>query len=369
MRILITADTLGGVWDYTCTLARGFHAEGHRVMVAAVGDDPRRALSLPEGIEVEMRSFRLEWMDGCETDVAAARGWLSALAGRWGADVVHLDQYAHASAGFAAPTVVVAHSDVRSWFSETLGMEAPPEWGAYTTRVREGLRAATTVVAPTIYQARLLAHHYGRRADRVIYNGVAVPADRPGGSAAGEPLVLLAGRAWDLAKGAHVLDAAIGLLGREAPPAHLLGSTTSPRGERFEPRHLATIGELTRPLVDAWFGRAAIYAGASLYEPFGLAPLEAALHGCALVLSDIGSFRELWDGCALFFPPGDAAALAESIQLLVLDTERRAALAAAARDLAQRSYTDVRMVDDYLGLYRDLRSRPALHPAAAARSA
>ena len=38
----------------------------------------------------------------------------------------------------------------------------------------------------------------------------------------------------------------------------------------------------------------------ALYEPFGLAVLEAAQAGCALVLSDIPTFRELWDGAALF---------------------------------------------------------------------
>src|SRR5262245_35733789 len=47
--------------------------------------------------------------------------------------------------------------------------------------------------------------------------------------------------------------------------------------------------------------RTAIYAATSQYEPFGLAPVEAALSKCALVASDIPSFRELWDGAAGFF--------------------------------------------------------------------
>jgi glycosyltransferase involved in cell wall biosynthesis len=67
--------------------------------------------------------------------------------------------------------------------------------------------------------------------------------------------------------------------------------------------------------------------GPSLYEPFGLAPLEAALRGCALVLSDIGSFRELWDGCAAFFPRGDAEVLAAVLAELEADPKRGARLA------------------------------------------
>src|SRR5205807_9775806 len=49
------------------------------------------------------------------------------------------------------------------------------------------------------------------------------------------------------------------------------------------------------------FARAPIYAATSRYEPFGLAPLEAALSRCAIVASDIPPFRELWEGAAVFF--------------------------------------------------------------------
>ena len=49
--------------------------------------------------------------------------------------------------------------------------------------------------------------------------------------------------------------------------------------------------------------RTAVFVSPALYEPFGLAVLEAAQAGCALVLSDIPTFRELWDGVALFVAP------------------------------------------------------------------
>ena len=50
------------------------------------------------------------------------------------------------------------------------------------------------------------------------------------------------------------------------------------------------------------------------YEPFGLAVLEAAQAGCALVLSDIPTFRELWDGAAMFVPPGRRRRLAAPLE-------------------------------------------------------
>ncbi|MBV9774706.1 MAG: glycosyltransferase family 4 protein [Gemmatimonadetes bacterium] len=365
MRIFLSTDTVGGVWDHTVTLARELHDAGHQVLVATLGE-PRdeRLAHLPAGVEVTWRAYRLEWMPDAGDDVAAAGEWLRNTADLWQADVVHLNQMAYAVQEFAAPVLVAVHSDVLSWFSETLGEESPRGMERYTAWVREGIAAAGMVVTPTAYQSELILRHFGRGADRVIHNGVAAPAGEVPERAGA--IVVSAVRAWDPAKGARVVDEASGILGglmgAAAPPVHLLGETVSPQGDRFEARHLTAHGRVERAEVDGWLGRASIYVGASLYEPFGLAPLEAALHGCALVLSDIGSFRELWKGCAAFFRPGDAEALANAIVQLRHDPAYCAKLAASARTRALRRYTAQRMAAEYVAAYQELiaaaRSRP-----------
>lgn len=353
MKVFLTADTVGGVWDYAMTLAGDLYGRGHEVLLAVLGE-PRdeRLAALPEGVEVTWRSYRLEWMPDAAADVAEAREWLARTAALWGADVVHLNQMAYATADFAAPTLVVVHSDVLSWFRETLGAQATAEWAEYARWVREGLEAADRVAAPTRFQAEQTRRHYGRVVDAVIPNGVRPPTSPP--LPRGEPLILSVGRAWDAAKGVRVLDEALRRLGAEAPNAHLLGETIAPHGESFTPRYLVSHGRVERAEVDAWMERAGIYVAASLYEPFGLAPLEAALRGCALVLSDIPSFRELWRGCAHFFAAGDVDALAEALHVLQREPERRAALAVAARTRALRRYTAAAMADSYLALYREM---------------
>jgi glycosyltransferase involved in cell wall biosynthesis len=60
---------------------------------------------------------------------------------------------------------------------------------------------------------------------------------------------------------------------------------------------------------------AALYSGASavvnpsLAEGFGLPAVEAAACGAPLLLSDLPAHRETMNGAALYFPPGDVAAL------------------------------------------------------------
>lgn len=82
--------------------------------------------------------------------------------------------------------------------------------------------------------------------------------------------------------------------------------------------------------------RSAIVASPSRYEPFGLAPLEAAQAGAALVLADIPTYRELWDDAALFAPADDARAFAAALNRLAGDDALRHEFAAKAKERSAR---------------------------------
>jgi glycosyltransferase involved in cell wall biosynthesis len=98
------------------------------------------------------------------------------------------------------------------------------------------------------------------------------------------------------------------------------------------------------------FARAAVYALPARYEPFGQSVLEAALAGCALVLGDIPSLRELWDGVALFVSPDDPAALRAALESLIRDPSLRDTLAMDARRRALACSPE-RMARGYLRVY------------------
>ncbi len=89
------------------------------------------------------------------------------------------------------------------------------------------------------------------------------------------------------------------------------------------------------------------------YEPFGLAVLEAALSGCALVLGDLESLRERWDGAAVFVPPWDDDALLDAIAALAGDEPRRRGLGVAARERGL-AFTPRRMAQGYRAIYTAL---------------
>jgi glycogen synthase len=372
MRILVTTDVIGGVWRSTITLVRELTARGHTCAVAVVGQPSDEQTSeLPAGVEIMSRDLRLEWMRHATEDIEAGIEWVSQAAARWRADLVHLNHFAYALGDYSMPVVVVAHTDIRSWYVDVRGVEAPAGWDAYTVIVRAGLRAADAVVAPTAYQSGRLAQHYGRTAARVIHNGIRMPPDVSQQQPASErPLVLVAGRAWDEAKGIALLDEAIEQLGPNAPSVHLVGPLESPFGGRAIVRNLVPHGEVPGPDMAAFYDNAGVYVGPSHYEPFGLTPLEAAAHGSALLLSGIGSFRELWYGAATFFEPGSARDLGVRLVNLLEDPAVVDAQAAKARERALTRYTAERMTDQYEALYLGLTGvRPRPRAAAGSGSA
>src|SRR5262249_58528859 len=83
------------------------------------------------------------------------------------------------------------------------------------------------------------------------------------------------------------------------------------------------LGVLSEAEMAPLYAGASIYAAPARYEPFGLTILEAALSGCALVLGDIPSLRELWEDAAVFVPRDDDAALETCLRDLIRHPEMR----------------------------------------------
>jgi glycosyltransferase involved in cell wall biosynthesis len=108
-----------------------------------------------------------------------------------------------------------------------------------------------------------------------------------------------------------------------------------------------------------------VFVSVARYEPFGLAVLEAAQAGLPLILSDIPTFRELWDGAAVFVAPDDDAGIADAIERVLADPAESARLAAAARRRAER-YTVETMTAGVLGVYERILRGTADRPRAEA---
>jgi glycosyltransferase involved in cell wall biosynthesis len=296
---------------------------------------------------------RLEWEDDPWDSLARTGERLLDLADEVRPDIVHLNSFSLAALPWERPTLVVAHSDVVSWHIAVRGAEPGPEWDRYRREVTRGLEAAGTVVAPTRAMARESERIYGVPAT-VVRNGI---AERSAAGTTRSPLVLAAGRLWDEAKGLDALDRAAATTPWRVEVA---GDATG-----VEARHVHLLGPLARDELRDRMAQALVFAHPARYEPFGLAPLEAAQAGCALVLGDIPTLRELWDGAARFVRPGDPDALAAALDDLRRDASLRESLAAAAVTRALQ-YDAATMASGYRDLYARLVPRSRAVEAARA---
>ena len=348
--MLMTTDAVGGVWTYALELARALEPHGVEIALASMGPRPtpaqRQEVAGRPNVTLHESAFALEWMDDPWREVERAGDWLLDLAAAFAPEIVHLNGYVHASLPWGVPVLVAAHSCVFSWWSAVRGEMPPGEYDEYRRRVSAGLAAADFVVAPTTAMLAALDKHYGGMGRHwVIPN-----AREPSGFSAAlkQPQIFSAGRAWDEAKNLAALDA---VAPRVSWPVHVAGDARHPNGQTVSFANVRCLGKLDATQMRAELQASAIYALPARYEPFGLSVLEAGLCGCALVLGDIPSLREVWGNAAVFVAPDDEDALAGVLDRLIAEDGLRTELGRRARTRAL-TYTPARMAARYLAAYR-----------------
>lgn len=361
LRLFMTADAVGGVFSYALDLAEGLAPLGFQTTLALLGPamspaQSRLAAGRPYLDLIETR-LPLDWMAQDPAEVEMAAREVAVLATAVAADIVQLNTPALGIAAFSAPVVAVVHSCLASWWRAVHGGELPDDFTWRTHLLARGLEGADLIAAPSAAFAREVAGLY-RCAVTPVRNGRAAGA--PPSSGPLPACAFTAGRLWDAGKNARTLDAAAGL---SRLPLKAAGPLSGPEGSRFRPTHLEALGRISEAEVRAHLSSRPIFVSAALYEPFGLSVLEAAQAGCALVLSDIPTFRELWEGAALLVPPRDPAALAAALDALAAEPARRSALGTAAATRAAR-YSLPAMAAGMAALYRPLAARRSPEAAA-----
>jgi glycosyltransferase involved in cell wall biosynthesis len=367
LHILITTDTLSGVWTCTRELATGLVSRGIRVTLVSFGEIP-----LPQetawmdrlhGLQYRPTAFRLDWMEQGEQDLKDSSAYLTALVKELKPDLLHLNQMCYGNLPVAVPRLVFAHGDLITW-SKSVHGHAPKEsrWSRwYQEGISAGLAKASVVVAPTVWMLDSIRSAYMRSDyDTVIYNGRNPIFFNPYVSK--DESVLAVGRLWDANKQLSLLTQH-----KHPIPVCIVDSDTlaQPVGVpiradvklSLDEVRVALKGPQTEAQLRLLYSRASIYAATARYEPLGVAALEAAFSRCAIVANDIPPLREMWDDTAIYFNANDATSLAAAIRMLSERRDLCQAFGNRAFERAKECFTAQRMIDDYLQLYRNLLSQ------------
>lgn len=355
MRVLLTTDTVGGVWTFTKELAMGLLQRGHAVALVSFGAvaSKSQASWCTETAQLADRAFQyegtavpLEWMQENHAAYTGGESLLLQVADEFGAEVLHTSQFCFGRLPVAIPRIVTAHSDVLSWARacKPAGLEPSPWLDRYHALVQEGLSAADALVAPTHWMLAALRESFDVSApEHVIHNGRDI---HPPVAPPRKLQAVSVGRLWDEAKNLQLLTRI------DSPmPLIVAGPTRCNEAEASHNTGLTTLGPLPESDLLRLFSESSVYVAPSLYEPFGLAPLEAALCGCAVVAMDLPSFREVWADAAIYF--SNEPELSSVLQMLHDSPSILAEAQAKARQRA-RQFNRGKMTEAYLALYRRL---------------
>jgi len=290
MRILQVVRRLawtGGMQEYTAAMAQALTKAGHEVVILTGRPGPGGALpAAAEGLEVILLPQRrlvgrYTYQQGLVTELRSRARW---------ADVVHAHQ--------ALAPGTIAASFTRAPLAITLNLHPEHITGHHARRRRAQLqlllRRTDLLVAVSEAEQALASTIYRPRAQCIVWPGTEIgPSVK---DRTRRPLVLSVSRLSSTKRVDLTLRALAPL--REDADIAIVGDGPERDELAAECRDLGFSssvlkGSMADADVAALFAEATVYVSLSEQEAFGISVAKAVAAGCRLVVSDIGSHREI----------------------------------------------------------------------------
>ena len=117
--------------------------------------------------------------------------------------------------------------------------------------------------------------------------------------------------------------------------------------------HVRFLGFVPHPVLRVFYSRASAFLFPSLYEGFGLPPLEAMAHGVPVLTSSVSSLPEVFSHAALLVNPENVFEIARGIRQILTEDALRDTLVRRGYELVQK-YSWERSAEQVRDVYRSV---------------
>ena len=251
-------------------------------------------------------------------------------------DIVHLpnQDFARYAIFLKSPFIVTAHDLIRSCFSFSSEMLSERLW---LTLDKHYVKRASHIIAVSQHTKHDLMEYLKLPENRisVIYNGIDHSIFKPYNiKVLDKPYILYVGSERPRKNLGRLLKAFAKLKG-DFPELKLVKVGAVGRSEGYRRnvmRKLDSLGIIQEVIfvgpvseldLARYYSSASLLAYPSLYEGFGLPPLEAMACGCPVVTSNNSSFPEVVGEAGIMVDPYDTDALAQAMKQVLTDDKLR----------------------------------------------
>jgi len=251
-------------------------------------------------------------------------------------DIVHLpnQNFARYALFIKNPFIVTVHDLIRCCFS--FSKETITEKILLKLDVR-CIKQASHIIAVSQYTKNDLIKYLKMPEDKikVIYNGIDHSIFKPYNTKVRDkPYILYVGSERPR-KNLDGLIEAFAILGKDFPELELVKIGTSGRSEEYRydtmkkldnlgiTQNVIFIGHIPELDLAYYYSSALLLAYPSLYEGFGLPPVEAMACGCPVVTSDNSSLPEIMGDAGIMVNPYDTDSLAQAMREVLTDSKLR----------------------------------------------